>query len=179
MDTGLRTHRHSTDVPVFAGLAQRVLRLGDASTQSAYPGECPIARANSGTTCRSGWRRRKSAHLGRLARCRRAVWPPPGGPPDAPGGLAGRAAAATLAQQALRDPARRHAQSSRAGFHAESFFGVLKRERVNRQQYQTRAEARADSFDDIARCHNPRQRRRLAFRQEGDKLLTQPSVISG
>jgi putative transposase len=62
---------------------------------------------------------------------------------------------------------------------AESFFGVLKRERVNRQQYQTRSEARADIFDYIERCHNPRQRRRLAFRQEGDKLLTQPSVISG
>ena len=30
---------------------------------------------------------------------------------------------------------------------AESFFGVLKRERVNRQQYQTRADARADIFD--------------------------------
>ena len=62
---------------------------------------------------------------------------------------------------------------------AESFFGVLKRERVNRQQYQTRAEARADIFDYIERSHNPRQRWRLAFRQEGDKLLTQPSVISG
>jgi putative transposase len=62
---------------------------------------------------------------------------------------------------------------------AESFFGVLKRERVNRQQYQTRAEARADIFDYIERCHNPRQRRRLAFRQEGDKLLIQPSVERG
>jgi hypothetical protein len=30
---------------------------------------------------------------------------------------------------------------------AESFFGVLKRERVNRRQYRTRAEARADLFD--------------------------------
>ena len=46
---------------------------------------------------------------------------------------------------------------------AESFFGVLKRERVNRRQYQTRAEARADIFDYIERWHNPRQRRRLAF----------------
>ena len=32
---------------------------------------------------------------------------------------------------------------------AESFFGVLKRERVNRRQYRTRAEARADIFDTV------------------------------
>ena len=32
---------------------------------------------------------------------------------------------------------------------AESFFGVLKRERVNRQHYRTRVEARADIFDYI------------------------------
>ena len=62
---------------------------------------------------------------------------------------------------------------------AESFFGVLKRERVNRQSYQTRAEARADIFDYIERCHNPRQRRRLDMQQQGQRLLTQPSVISG
>ena len=30
---------------------------------------------------------------------------------------------------------------------AESFFGILKRERVNRVRYRTRAEARADLFD--------------------------------
>ena len=62
---------------------------------------------------------------------------------------------------------------------AESFFGVLKRERVNRQHYQTRAEARADIFDYIERCHNPRQRRRLDMQQQADRLLTQPSVITG
>ena len=38
---------------------------------------------------------------------------------------------------------------------AESFFGILKRERVNRRQYQTRVEARADIFDYIERWHNP------------------------
>jgi transposase InsO family protein len=32
---------------------------------------------------------------------------------------------------------------------AESFFGVLKRERVNRHHYRTRAEARANIFDYI------------------------------
>ena len=62
---------------------------------------------------------------------------------------------------------------------AESFFGVLKRERVNRQHYRTRAEARADIFDYIERCHNPRQRRRLDMQQQRGRLLTQPSVISG
>ena len=62
---------------------------------------------------------------------------------------------------------------------AESFFGVLKRERVNRRQYQTRAQARSDIFDYIERWHNPRQRRRLAFQHEEQKLLTQPSVETG
>jgi putative transposase len=62
---------------------------------------------------------------------------------------------------------------------AESFFGVLKRERVNRQQYRTRAEARADIFDYIERCHNPRQRRRLELQQQGEQLLTPPSVETG
>lgn len=62
---------------------------------------------------------------------------------------------------------------------AESFFGLLKRERVNRRQYRTRAEARVDIFDYIERWHNPRQRRRLACQQQGPKLLTQPSVETG
>lgn len=61
---------------------------------------------------------------------------------------------------------------------AESFFGVLKRERVNRQHYRTRAEARADIFDYIERHHNLRQRRRLEQQQQAEQLLTQPSVIS-
>lgn len=62
---------------------------------------------------------------------------------------------------------------------AESFFGVLRRERVNRRQYRTRAEARADIFDYIERWHNSRHRRRLAFQQEGVHLLTQLSVKMG
>ncbi len=37
---------------------------------------------------------------------------------------------------------------------AESFFGLLKRERVHRRQYRTRAEARADVFDYIERFYN-------------------------
>lgn len=40
---------------------------------------------------------------------------------------------------------------------AESFFGLLKRERVNRQHYTTRAQARADIFDYIEGFYN-RQR---------------------
>jgi putative transposase len=50
---------------------------------------------------------------------------------------------------------------------AQSLFGVLKRERVYRQHYQTRADARADIFNYIARRYNPRQRRRLDMRQQG------------
>lgn len=41
---------------------------------------------------------------------------------------------------------------------AESFFGLLKRERVNRARYRTREEARADIFDYIEVFYN-RQRR--------------------
>ena len=62
---------------------------------------------------------------------------------------------------------------------SESFFGLLKRERVNRQYYRTRAEARADTFDYIERCHNPRQRRRLELQQQGEQLSTQLSVEMG
>jgi len=55
----------------------------------------------------------------------------------------------------------------------------LKRERVNRRQYRTRAEARADLFDYIERWHNLRQRRRLAVQQQGEALLTHLSVETG
>ena len=44
---------------------------------------------------------------------------------------------------------------------AEGFFGILKRERVNRRRYYTRAEARADIFDYIERFYNPRMRRKM------------------
>ena len=62
---------------------------------------------------------------------------------------------------------------------AESFFGVLKRERVNRRQYRTRAEARADVFDYIERFHNPRRTRKIERLREKTVDLTQPSVRSG
>lgn len=41
---------------------------------------------------------------------------------------------------------------------AESFFGLLKRERVYRQHYLTRTEARTDIFDYIERFYNRRRR---------------------
>ena len=61
----------------------------------------------------------------------------------------------------------------------EGFFGLLKRERVNRRTYKTRAEARADIFDYIERFHNPRRRRRLEAAERKESLLTQPSVETG
>ena len=61
----------------------------------------------------------------------------------------------------------------------EGFFGLLKRERVNRRTYRTRAEARADIFDYIERFHNPRRRRRLEAAGNKESLLTQPSVETG
>ncbi len=62
---------------------------------------------------------------------------------------------------------------------AESFFGMLKRERVNRRQYLTRAEARADVFDYIERFHNPRRVRRTEQRETERVGSTQPSVKKG
>jgi putative transposase len=41
---------------------------------------------------------------------------------------------------------------------AESFFGLLKRERGHRRRYRTRAEARVDIFDYIERFYNRRRR---------------------
>lgn len=61
----------------------------------------------------------------------------------------------------------------------EGFFGMLKRERVYRRIYQTRAEARADVFDYIERFYNPRCRRRLEVARQQELLLTQPSGETG
>jgi len=44
----------------------------------------------------------------------------------------------------------------------EGFFGMLKRERVNRKKYRTLDIAKADIFNYIERFHNPRMRRRVA-----------------
>jgi putative transposase len=62
---------------------------------------------------------------------------------------------------------------------AEGFFGMLKRERVNRRRYLTVDDARADVFDYIERFHNPRIQRRLDSRDHGVSALTQPSAKTG
>jgi putative transposase len=62
---------------------------------------------------------------------------------------------------------------------AESFFGLLKRERVNRRQYRTRSEARADVFDYIERFHNPRKARKIEQLKKEEVSLIQPSVRKG
>ncbi len=46
----------------------------------------------------------------------------------------------------------------------EGFFGVLKRDRINRTKYWTLDAAKAGVFNYIERFHNPRMRRRVAKR---------------
>ena len=62
---------------------------------------------------------------------------------------------------------------------AEGFFGMLKRERINRRRYHTVADVRADVFDYIERFHNPRIQRRLDSLTEGRNTLTQLSAKTG
>ncbi|MET0087306.1 MAG: IS3 family transposase [Sedimenticola sp.] len=61
----------------------------------------------------------------------------------------------------------------------EGFFGLLKRERVHRRQYLTRAEARTDIFDYIERFHNPRRRRKMEHLYKDQNTLTKQSVKTG
>jgi len=61
----------------------------------------------------------------------------------------------------------------------EGFFGMLKRERVNRRRYETHADARADIFDYIECFYNPRRRRKLEIIKQKKSNLTQPSAVSG
>jgi putative transposase len=55
-----------------------------------------------------------------------------------------------------------HSMSRRGNCHdnavAESFFNLLKRERIRRRTYKTRIEARQDVFDYIEMFYNPRRR---------------------
>ena len=55
-----------------------------------------------------------------------------------------------------------HSMSRRGNCHenavAESFFNLLKRERVRRKTYRTRAEARQDVFDYIEIFYNPQRK---------------------
>jgi len=62
---------------------------------------------------------------------------------------------------------------------AEGFFGMLKRERVNRRKYRTRSEARADIFDYIECFYNPRKRRALMNKNMKNNHLTKLSVETG
>ena len=62
---------------------------------------------------------------------------------------------------------------------AESFFGLLKRDRVHRRRYVTASEARADVFDYIERFHNPRMRRRLAKRAQDEAALNSSVRVAG
>lgn len=55
------------------------------------------------------------------------------------------------------------------------FFGMLKRERVNRRHYRTRADARADIFDYIEGFYNRRMRSRLE-REKNDELRLNQTV---
>jgi putative transposase len=59
-----------------------------------------------------------------------------------------------------------------------SFFGQMKRERVNRRQYQILQEARADIFDYIERFYNPRKLRKLEHKKITQSYLTNLSVKS-
>lgn len=60
---------------------------------------------------------------------------------------------------------------------AEGFFGLLKRDRVNRRRYRTRREARADVFDYIERFHNPRMRRRIERQNQQEEMIN--STVRG
>ena len=55
-----------------------------------------------------------------------------------------------------------HSMSRRGNCHdnavAESFFNLLKRERIRRRTYKTRADARQDVFDDIEMFRNPKRK---------------------
>ena len=61
----------------------------------------------------------------------------------------------------------------------EGFFGMLKRERVNRTRYATPNIAKTDLFEYIERFHNPRMRRRVARQDQKFSALSKPSVLSG
>ena len=61
----------------------------------------------------------------------------------------------------------------------EGFFGMLKRERVNRRQYLTRSQARADVFDYIECFYNLEKRRKLEVMENQKLNLTKVSAKTG
>lgn len=58
----------------------------------------------------------------------------------------------------------------------EGFFGMLKRERVNKQRYRNLAEARMDVFRYIEAFHNPRMRRRIEAQEKRASAFFKPSA---
>ena len=62
----------------------------------------------------------------------------------------------------LRQHNLEHSMSRRGNCHdnavAESFFNLLKRERIRRRVYKTRADARRDIFDYIEMFYNPKRK---------------------
>jgi len=62
---------------------------------------------------------------------------------------------------------------------AESFFGVMKRERVRRRHYLTRAEARADIFDYIECFYNAGKRHKIEQTNMQRLNFIEPSVKMG
>ena len=61
----------------------------------------------------------------------------------------------------------------------EGFFGMLKRERVNRRRYLTRSEARSDVFNYIECFYNQEQRRKLEVKEQEALNLTKLSGETG
>jgi len=61
----------------------------------------------------------------------------------------------------------------------EGFFGILKRERVNRRKYVSRSDARSDVFDYIERFYNPRKRRKLNEKIDQQTIFSRSSVETG
>lgn len=61
----------------------------------------------------------------------------------------------------------------------EGFFGMMKREWINRKRYTLINDVRADVFHYIERLHNPRRRRRLEMQKLEEISLTKPSALSG
>jgi putative transposase len=62
---------------------------------------------------------------------------------------------------------------------AEGSFGLIKRERIHRRRYPSRAAARSDVFDYIECLHNPRMQRRLDAQDQTFHALTQPFAKTG
>lgn len=62
---------------------------------------------------------------------------------------------------------------------AKSFFGQLKRERVNRRRYASRADTRSDIVDYIGRLYNARKRSDAEQRHHQQTTLSELSTQSG